>query len=161
MNKRSRHVSSHFSLILPRLPLISLALSPPLPFLCLHFTALISCYAPFLHLFFFSLWECFPYRLSEQSVRCIAAALCWCSSLPICCAVCFETHPPFAHLLRSCMTLGNIPQKGQNTFILVLVIDLETLSGINEQYAAGQSWSPRRSHSFAASETSFFHSRWA
>lgn len=28
MNKRSRHVSSHFSLILPCLPLISLALSP-------------------------------------------------------------------------------------------------------------------------------------
>lgn len=60
--------------------------------------------------FFFSLWECFPYRLSVQSVRCKAAVLCWCSSLPICCAVCFETHPPSAHLLSSCMTLGNIPQ---------------------------------------------------
>lgn len=160
MNKRSRHISSHFSLILPCLPLISLTLSPL--FLSSAFTLQLFFLAthPF-SIFFFSLWECFPYRLSEQSVRCIAAALCWCSSLPICCAVCFETHPPFAHLLRSCMTLGNIPQKGQNTFILVLVIDLETLSGINEQYAAGQSWSPRRSHSFAASGTSFFHSRWA
>lgn len=58
--------------------------------------------------------------------------------LPICCAACFETRPPSAHLLRSCVTLGNIPQQGQSTFILVLVMDIETLGGINEQSAAGR-----------------------
>lgn len=129
----------------------------PLSVLTLHLSSL-----PLhpLSLFFLSLWECFPCRLSEQSVRCIAAVLCWRSSLPICCAVCFETHPPSAHLLGSCMTLGNIPQQGQNTFILVLVMDLETLSGINEQYAAGQSRGPGWLLSLAVSGTSFIHSRW-
>lgn len=133
--------------------------SSPLFSFRLNFTSLLSSSPPSLPLFL-SLWECFPCRLSEQSVRCIAAVLCWRSSLPICCAVCFETHPPSAHLLGSCMTLGNIPQQGQNTFILVLVMDLETLSGINEQYAAGQSRGPGWLLSVAVSGTSFIHSRW-
>lgn len=39
-------------------------------------------------------------------------------------------------------------------------MDLETLSGINEQYAAGQSWGPGWLLSFTVSGTSFIHSRW-
>lgn len=39
-------------------------------------------------------------------------------------------------------------------------MDIETLSGINEQYAAGQSWGTGRLLSFAVSGISFIHSRW-
>lgn len=87
--------------------------------------------------------------------------------LPIRCAACFETRPPSAHLLRSCVTLGNIPQQGQNTFILVLVMNIETLGGINEQSAAGRrggscpaALSLSISLSLSLSGTPFIHSRW-
>lgn len=114
------------------------------------------------------LWECFSPSACQSSQRgaerrrFVDVPL-----LPICCAACFETRPPSAHLLRSCVTLGNIPQQGQSTFILVLVMDIETLGGINEQSAAGRrggscpaALSLDLTLSLSLSGTPFIHSRW-
>lgn len=57
------------------------------------------------------------------------------------------------------MTLGNIPQQGQRTFILVLVMDLETLSGLKEGGAAGRCRGPVGLF-FSASSGGFLCSQW-
>lgn len=66
---------------------------------------------------FSSLWESFLCWLSE-SVRCRAAELWWCSSLPICCAICFETHPPLCTPAVELRDTGKHPTTGSKHFYL-------------------------------------------
>lgn len=74
--------------------------------------------------FFTSLHLCFLSVgvLSVSIVR--AAELCWSSLCPTVCCEPLQTLPLSAHLLTGCMTLGNILQAGQDTFIWVWVMDI-------------------------------------
>lgn len=87
------------------------------PLLFFAFTFLSSSFAAFLHLL--PLYRnILPDGCQSSQWGAWQRKLWWSSSLPICCAICFETPPPSEHLLSSCVTLENIPQWGSKHFHL-------------------------------------------